>query len=156
VELVRRWFNGEFAPWEWYPIFMRIGSAYQDHPSLRALLRHMLAGEWRSKIRPEAQIFGFRHLVRGWTVADRLGEITVPTLVMAGRSDFVFPPEAQEELSGGIPNARLRIIERAGHNPHEERTTEVMEAVRDFISAAPTGREGRAVAPGANEGGRAR
>jgi pimeloyl-ACP methyl ester carboxylesterase len=156
VELVRRWFNGEFAPWEWYPIFIRIGSAYQDHPSLRGLLRHMLAGEWRSKIRPEAQIFGFQHLVRGWTVADRLGEITVPTLVMAGRSDFVFPPEAQEELSGGIPNARLRIIERAGHNPHEEQTAHVMEAVRDFISAPLTDREGRDVATGANEGGRAR
>ena len=28
VELVRRWFSGEFAPREWWPIFLRISSAY--------------------------------------------------------------------------------------------------------------------------------
>ena len=72
---------------------------------------------------------------------DRLGEITVPTLVMAGRDDFLFPPEHQEQLAAGIPNARLRIIERAGHNPHAERPAEVMEAVRDFVSEPASGRE---------------
>jgi proline-specific peptidase len=146
AELARRWFNGEFAPWEQLPIFMRISGAYQHDPSLRALARQLGSGAWRTKFRPEAQIFGFRHLVKGWTVLDRLHEITVPTLVLAGRSDFVFPPEAQEELAAGIPGARLRIIERAGHNPHEEQTAEVMQAVTDFLSAAPLGREGRVVA----------
>ena len=66
---------------------------------------------------------------------DRLGEIKVRTLVMAGRDDFVFPPEHQLELAAGIPNARLQIVERAGHNPDMEQPAEVMEAVRDFISA---------------------
>ena len=66
---------------------------------------------------------------------DRLGEIAVPTLVMAGRDDFLFPPEHQVELAAGIPNARLRIIERAGHNAHDERPDEVIEAVTDFLLA---------------------
>lgn len=64
---------------------------------------------------------------------DRLGEITVPTLVMAGRDDFLFPPAHQRELAAGIPDARLRIIERAGHNPHSEQPDEVMAAIRDFL-----------------------
>lgn len=55
---------------------------------------------------------------------------------MAGRSDFVFPTECQVELAAGIPNARLRIIERAGHNPQSEQPDEVMEAVGDFLSEA--------------------
>jgi hypothetical protein len=55
--------------------------------------------------------------------------------VMAGRDDFIFPPEHQGQLAAGIPGARLRIIERAGHNAHAERPVEVMEAVRDFIDA---------------------
>ena len=135
VELVRRWFNGEFAPKEMFPILMRIGEAYFHHPSLRLVAREMIRGGWHAKLRPEAQIFAFRHLLRGWTVMDRLGEITVPTLVMAGRDDFVFPPECQHELAAGIPNARLQIIERAGHNPHVEQPAEVMQAVSDFISA---------------------
>ena len=66
---------------------------------------------------------------------DRLGEITVPTLVMAGRDDFLFPPEHQVALAAGIPHARLKIIERAGHNPHEERPAEVLAAVADFVRA---------------------
>ncbi|URM98671.1 alpha/beta hydrolase [Actinomadura madurae] len=132
VELVRRWFNGAFTPKEYFPIFMRIGGAYGHHPLLGAA-RLLMRGGWRSKMRPEALIFAGRHLLKGWTVMDRLGEITAPALVLAGRDDFVFPPECQHELAAGLPDARLQIIERAGHNPHDEQTTEVMRAVRDFI-----------------------
>jgi proline iminopeptidase len=136
VELVRRWFNGEFAPREMLPILMRIGSAYSYHPSLRLTARDLVRGEWRSKVRPEAMIFAGRHLLKDWTVMDRLGQITVPTLVLAGRDDFIFPPEHQRELAAGIPGARLQIIERAGHNPHSEQPAKVMAAVRDFVSAS--------------------
>jgi proline iminopeptidase len=135
VALVRRWFNGEFAPNEMFRIFMRIGGAYSYHPSLWLTVRDLSRGAWRTKMRPEALIFAGCHLLQGWTVMDRLGEITVPTLVMAGRDDFVFPPEHQLELAAGIPNAHLQIIERAGHNPDWEQPAEVMEAVRDFVSA---------------------
>jgi pimeloyl-ACP methyl ester carboxylesterase len=135
VKLVRRFFNGQIAPNEMVPALMRFGSAYYHHPSISLLAREMIRGEWRAKTRPEALIFGGRKLLKGWTVMDRLGEITVPTLVMAGRDDFLFPPEHQVALATGIANARLQIIERAGHNPHSERPAEVMEAVSDFISA---------------------
>jgi proline iminopeptidase len=135
VELVRRWFNGQFAPREMLPILMRIGSAYSYHPSLWLTARDLARGEWHSKMRPEALIFAGRYLLKGWTVMDRLGEITAPTLVMAGRGDFVFPPEHQLELAAAIPRARLQIIERAGHNPHSEQPAEVMAAIRGFISA---------------------
>ena len=67
---------------------------------------------------------------------DRLGEITAPTLVLAGRDDFILPPEHQRQLAAGIPGARLEIIERAGHNPHDERIAPVMNSVRDFLSTA--------------------
>jgi pimeloyl-ACP methyl ester carboxylesterase len=82
-----------------------------------------------------AFIFAGRHLLKDWTVMDRLGEITVPTLVMAGSYDFVFPPECQRELAAGIPNARRQLIDRAGHNPHSEQTATVMAAVRRFLSS---------------------
>ena len=65
---------------------------------------------------------------------DRLGEIKVPTLVLAGCQDFLFPPEHQAELAAGIPNARLEIIDRAGHNPQDERPAEVMQAIRNLMA----------------------
>jgi hypothetical protein len=43
-----------------------------------------------------------------------------------------------------LPAAGLEIIERAGHNPHDERTAEVMRAIRNFI---PTGVGVQAAAP---------
>jgi proline iminopeptidase len=138
VELARRWFNGEFAPHEYVPMAMRMMGAYFHHPSLWLIVREEIQGGWRTKYRPQAFIFAGRHLLKGWTVMDRLGEITVPTLVMAGSDDFVFPPECQRELAAGIPDARLQIIDRAGHSPHSEQTAKVMAAVRHFLaSGAP-------------------
>jgi proline iminopeptidase len=135
VAQVRRWFNGEFAPAEWISIPRWLWRAYFHHPSILGVAHELIGGEWRTKLRREPFAFAGRHLMRSWTVVDRLGEITVPTLVLAGRDDFVFPPEAQLELAAGLPDARLRIIERAGHNPQSEQTAEVMDAVSDFISA---------------------
>lgn len=136
VEWVRRWFNGEFEPREMFRIFTRIGGVYQHHNSPGMMARAMLSGAWRTKFRGETFVFSSRELVKGWTVMDRLGEITVPTLVMAGRDDFVFPPECQHEMAAAIPGARLVIIDRAGHNPHLEQTAQVMATVSEFLSAA--------------------
>ncbi|HEX6868738.1 MAG TPA: hypothetical protein VF119_08020, partial [Candidatus Limnocylindrales bacterium] len=52
--------------------------------------------------------------------------------------DFLFPPESQALLAAGIPTARLRIIERAGHNPQSERPDETLAAVADFLAEAPS------------------
>jgi proline iminopeptidase len=117
---------------------MRFLTAYYHRQGLSLLwllAREMLTGAWRTKTRPEPLIFAGRELMKGWSVMDRLGEIKVPTLVMAGRDDFLFPPEHQVQLAAGIPNARLRIVERAGHNPQSERSDEVMEAIKDFMTA---------------------
>jgi len=87
-------------------------------------------------MRPEALIFGYSQLLQDWTVMDRLGEIQVPTLVVAGRYDFLFPPEHQAILADRLPNAQLKLIERAGHNPHDEQNAETLKAVRDFLVTA--------------------
>jgi pimeloyl-ACP methyl ester carboxylesterase len=133
VRLVRRFFSGAIAPNEMVPAMMKFGRAYYHRHGIAHVARAMLRGEWRAKIRPDALIYAGRELLDGWTVMNRLGEITVPTLVMAGRDDFLFPPEHQVALAAGIPDARLLIVERAGHNPHEERTAEVVAAVRAFV-----------------------
>ena len=65
---------------------------------------------------------------------ERLDEIETPTLVMAGRHDFQFPPEHQAILADRLPDARLEIVERAGHNAQTERPVEVMAAVRAFLA----------------------
>lgn len=134
TELVRRWFHGEITPREYFPIFWRISGAYVHGSEWRLMARMLADGGWRSRMRPEALIFCGRELAAGWSVLDRLGEISAPTLVMAGRQDFVFPPECQRELAAGIVGSQLVIIDDAGHNPQDEQRAEVLRVLRTFLT----------------------
>jgi proline iminopeptidase len=134
VKTARRFLNGQIAPNEMMPDLMKLWSAYYPHRLSPGQMAQLLVSGLGAKIRPEALIYGYSQSLRGWTVMDRLGEIKVPTLVMAGREDFQFPPEHQAELAAGIANARLQIIERTGHNAHQERPAEVINAVKEFMA----------------------
>jgi pimeloyl-ACP methyl ester carboxylesterase len=50
-----------------------------------------------------------------WDVTARLGEITVPTLVIGGTRDPLIPPALAEATADGIPNARLLLLRGRGH-----------------------------------------
>lgn len=139
VQTARRFYNGQIEPDEMMPSMMKLARAYYYHLGPLQLARQILMG-LRMKARPEALIFGYSQLFPGWSVMDRLEEIKAPTLVMAGRDDFQFPPEHQAALAGGIASARLQIVERAGHNAPAERPAEVVDAIRKFMDAAkPSG-----------------
>ena len=135
VALVRRWFRGEFRPRQYVPIMWRISSAYGGTAGLRGVARELAAGGWRSRIRPEALIQAGRELMPGWSVVDRLGEIDVPTLVIAGDQDFVFPPECQAQLAQGTHGSQLVLVDGAGHDPEDEQPALVLGVVRSFLSA---------------------
>jgi proline iminopeptidase len=136
VAVARRFYSGRIAAKDFVRAAARLLPAYDHRFSLLRLAREMVEGGWRMKTRPEALIFGGQ-MMRGWSVMNRVGEIGVPTLVIAGHDDFLFPPESQALLAAGIPNARLRIIERAGHNPQSERPAETLAAVADFLAVTP-------------------
>ena len=132
VEAARRFFNGLLTPDEVFRVAMKFARAYYYRSNRWALIREIPAG-FKVKMQPEAQIFGFGQLLEGWTVMDRLAEIVVPTLVLAGRDDFQFPPEHQAILADRLPNAELVLIEKAGHNAPMERPEEVIAALDNFI-----------------------
>lgn len=48
-------------------------------------------------------------------VRARLGEIRIPVLVMGGMLDPVAEPDAQRELAGAIPDARLKLLGGVAH-----------------------------------------
>jgi pimeloyl-ACP methyl ester carboxylesterase len=45
----------------------------------------------------------------------RIGQITCPTLVLAGAEDRVVPPGNAERLAARLPNARVKILPGLGH-----------------------------------------
>jgi proline iminopeptidase len=138
VEAARRFFNGQLEPREVTRTVLKFGSAYFYRFNPLAVAYEMLFGP-KQKMRPEASVFGFGQLLKGWSVMDRLGEIEAPTLVIAGRHDFLFPPECEAILADRIPGAQLALVERAGHNPQMERTAVVVEALRRFLAPADRG-----------------
>lgn len=139
VQAARRFFNGQLTSDEFMRTVLKFQSAYFYRFNILTVVRELLAGGLRMKIRPDAQIFAFSQLLPGWTVMDRLGEIKAPTLVLAGRHDFQFPPEHQAILADRLPNAQLVLVERAGHNAPMERPAEVNEAVRRFMTTTEAG-----------------
>jgi proline iminopeptidase len=138
VQAARRFYAGQVTRRDYYPTFFKFMKAYSYDNSLLSLLREAVGGA-RMKVRPEALIFGYSQTLKGWTVMDRLSEIQVPTLVLAGSYDFLFPPEHQQALAAGIANARLKFVDCAGHNPQMERPAEVIGAVRRFMATVNTG-----------------
>jgi pimeloyl-ACP methyl ester carboxylesterase len=52
--------------------------------------------------------------------ADRLSEITAPTLVLAGGRDRAVAPELGRVVADGIPGARFEMLPEEGHRPFVE------------------------------------
>ncbi|MEW6129064.1 MAG: alpha/beta hydrolase [Acidobacteriota bacterium] len=68
-------------------------------------------------------------------VRSRLGEIKVPTLVIAGKYDLVTPIRHADELAQGIPNSRLAVFKHSGHFAFIEENFLFTEWVRQFVTS---------------------
>lgn len=68
----------------------------------------------------------------------RLGQIRVPTLVIAGAQDLGTPPAMAERIVQGVAGARLATLEAAAHLSVLEQPAAFAEAVQAFL--AETGR----------------
>jgi pimeloyl-ACP methyl ester carboxylesterase len=69
-------------------------------------------------------------------VMERLGEIEVPTLVIAGSADQLTPVKYARFLNEHIPGVCLVTIEDAGHMVMLEQPAEVAKAVGEFLLSA--------------------
>jgi 3-oxoadipate enol-lactonase len=62
-----------------------------------------------------------------------LDKIRVPTLVIAGEEDTVYPPEIAREMARRIPGAELTMFERTGHLANLEQPERFNRVVLDFL-----------------------
>ena len=67
-------------------------------------------------------------------VEDRLGEVTRPMLVVAGRHDRTCTVDAAEAIARGVPGAELVIFERSGHMTFVEEPEKYLDTVDRFLS----------------------
>lgn len=96
-----------------------------DPSRLEPLIRAMRAAP------PDVALADFR-ACDAFDVMGRLGRIKIPVLVLAASDDRLTPPKYGEYLAQNVSNARLKVIQRAGHLSPLERPEEVTEAIREF------------------------
>jgi pimeloyl-ACP methyl ester carboxylesterase len=69
------------------------------------------------------------------TLPHLLGGVATPALVVWGRDDRIVPLECGERFVKALPNARLSVIEHAGHFLEMERPDELARLVGEFAAA---------------------
>lgn len=84
---------------------------------------------------PQEVVLGDYEACIDFDVRALLGEIDVPTLVIAGGLDRVTPPRLSRELHRGIKGSRLLVVEGEGHMLPIERPDEYNGAVAEFLVA---------------------
>jgi pimeloyl-ACP methyl ester carboxylesterase len=68
-------------------------------------------------------------------LAGRMGDISLPTLVVWGERDRVIPATQAETAASAIPGAWLEIIEGVGHVPQVEASAELARLLDRFLRA---------------------
>jgi pimeloyl-ACP methyl ester carboxylesterase len=65
----------------------------------------------------------------------RVGDISLPTLVICGTEDRLTPQKYAQYLEAQLPNCRLEVIEGAGHNVMLEKPEEFNRILEDFLAS---------------------
>jgi len=74
-------------------------------------------------------------MIAAFDVADRLQDVTVPTLVLVGEHDPSSPVSSAQHLRDSIPHARLRIVPDAAHLSPIESPAAVTGHIDTFLRA---------------------
>ena len=96
---------------------------------------------WNERSRRNAHRFGVpeqvttMNLQEDSIVMDRLSDIAVPTLVLAGGDDRPEYTGSGQYLERKMPDARMVVVEGGGHSMHEDsHATEVAGLIADFVA----------------------
>lgn len=111
--------------------FKTMGPLYSktDDPALSSV------GMTRAVLSPEAQnrAHGPGGFLRSYDLRPELQSITAPTLILAGRHDWICPPEFSEEIQQLIPGSELKIFENSGHSIASDEPQQFFDAVLGFL-----------------------
>ena len=76
--------------------------------------------------------------LQDWDRIERLGEITVPTLITVGRYDEITPTCA-ETMQRRLPQAQLQVFEQSSHMAHLEEPERYLQVIADFLAHVEAG-----------------
>ena len=116
----------EWAEWVASVVFGE--TTHREHPELvESWIEHWMAYSGPSLV-DEANCW----LVRE-DLTDRLPEIDVPVLVVHGAEDVAIPLDRAAPMAHQLPDARLLVVEGAGHTVNIEGAGVVNDRIRAFL-----------------------
>lgn len=108
--------------------------SYQAEP-LDNLLDKPQSLAWGDRIFSyEATNEAFGGFLRTYDIRSELVKITAPTLVLAGRHDWICAPEWSEEIAMLIPGAEVQIFEHSGHMLRTDEPERLITTIAEFSS----------------------
>ena len=66
-------------------------------------------------------------------LGERLGEISIPVLIIASDCDRMVPIDVSRKMAGKLPNAQFVTLEGCGHFQHIEQTSRVATELSNFL-----------------------
>lgn len=97
--------------------------------------RAAAVGRDRGILSPEAINMAFAPggFLQTYDLRPELSRITAPTLICAGRHDWICPPEFSEEIHRLIPGSDLRIFEHSSHSIRADEPQALLDAIAGFV-----------------------
>lgn len=78
---------------------------------------------------------GMGKIISTFNTLNRLHEIAIPTLVLAGSDDWITPPnQGAERLHAALPNSKLTLFGESGHFPFIEEQEKFIETIRAWLT----------------------
>lgn len=130
LKIATRWLGPRMTVGRVMPFFFSEG--FLKDPE-----RQDLVDEWRGQFMANDRI-GLSRAVEGVLerdgVADELGKITAPTLIISGENDIATTPEKSRKMHEAIAGSLLVSIPRSGHMTPVEEPEAVNEAIEAFLA----------------------
>jgi 3-oxoadipate enol-lactonase len=120
-----------WADWARHSAHVFVSPAfYNDNPEAMARIEALVGNEARSKI----SYVNLNHTALTHDTTDRLGDISCPTLIMAGRQDPICSMQGTDEMSAGIPNTETVVFEKSSHFFLMEEFEKAMQTLDDWFA----------------------
>jgi proline iminopeptidase len=90
----------------------------------------------RGILSPEAinQAFAPGGFLQTFDLRPELERVSARTLILAGRHDWICPPEFSEEIHGLIAGSRLEVFEDSSHSIRADEPERLLASIRSFVA----------------------
>jgi len=126
------WQGGFRTPEQLQDYYAVMGPMYSRRfePSAAATVR----GRGTPSPEPLNRAFGPDGFLRRYDLRPELNRIAAPTLILAGRHDWICAPEFSEEIHRLIPGSELRIFENSSHSIRVDEPELLISTIREFVA----------------------